>query len=212
MYIYRIITCFFCLIFCFNAKADEITEEMWRNLPREYQLKLQVYRFPNPIVYEGDTIWCYLLPEMNVYKPLVFKNKKQKQKFDRLVYNVKKVLPIAQLANKLIEETYLTLETLPTKKEKDEHIKRVEKDIKKQFTPQMKKLTLTQGKLLIKLIDRECNQSSFQIVKAFLGPFKANFYQVFAWTFNASLKKTYHPEDEDAMIERVVVLVETGQL
>ena len=66
----------------------------------------------------------------------------------------------------------------------------------------MKKLSLTQGKLLIKLIDRECNQSSFHILKAFLGPFRANFYQVFAWTFGASLKKEYKPDDEDAMIER----------
>lgn len=76
----------------------------------------------------------------------------------------------------------------------------------------MKKLTFSQGKLLIKLVDRECNQSSFQLVRAFMGPFKAGFYQTFAALFGASLKKEYRPEDEDKMIERVVTLVENGQL
>lgn len=212
MYIKNIIIGTFCLFLANNVMADDITEDMWRDLPREYQLKLQIYRYPNPIIENGDTMWCYLMPELPVYRPLKFKNARQKAKYDRLVYNVKKVLPIAQLANRLIQETYLTLETLPTKKEKDAHMRRVEKDIKKQFTPQMKKLTFSQGKLLIKLIDRECNQSSFEIVKAFLGPLKANFYQLFAWTFNASLKKTYKPDDEDAMVERIVVQIETGQL
>lgn len=76
----------------------------------------------------------------------------------------------------------------------------------------MKKLTFSQGKLLIKLVDRECNQSSFQLVRAFMGPFKAGFYQTFAALFGASLKKEYHPDDEDKMIERVATLVENGQL
>ena len=192
--------------------ADDENKYDWQNLPREYELKLTRYRYPNPEIYEGDTIWVYLLPEVPVYPPMKFSNPKQKRKYDRMVYNVKKVLPLAQLANKMLQETYETLEMLPTKKEKDAHLKAVERDIKKQFTPQMKKLSLTQGKLLIKLIDRECNQSSFQILKAFLGPFRANFYQVFAWTFGASLKKEYKPDDEDAMIERIVIELESGQL
>jgi hypothetical protein len=81
-----------------------------------------------------------------------------------------------------------------------------------QYKPEMKKLTYSQGKLLIKLVDRECNQSSYEIVQAFFGNTKATFYQMFAWTFRASLKKEYRPEDDDRLIERVVRLVETGQL
>ena len=122
------------------------------------------------------------------------------------------MLPIAQRVNGLIAETYEVLEMLPDKKSKQQHIANVERDIKKQFTPEMKKLTYSQGKLLIKLVDRECNQSSYEIVKAFFGPAKATFYQIFAWTFNASLKKEYQPEDDDKLIERVVLLVENGQL
>ena len=81
-------------------------------------------------------------------------------RYNKLVYNVKKTLPIAKMVNQTISETYEYLEKLPTKKEKDAHIRAVEKGIKKQYTPQMKKLTYSQGKLLIKLVDRECNQSS----------------------------------------------------
>ena len=190
-------------------------EEDFDELPQEpvhYKLKLQRFRYVNPIVENGDTMWCYLLPELWVYPPLVFKSEKQRRAYNRLVYNVKKVLPIAQEVNGLIAETYETLEMLPTKKEKSAHIKAVERDIKQMYTPRMKKLTYSQGKLLIKLVDRECSQSSYEIVQAFLGPTKAAFYQIFAWTFRASLKKEYRPEEEDKLIERVVRQVETGQI
>ena len=192
--------------------AQEEGDELLPEEPVNYKLKLQRYRYVKPIVADGDTMWCYLLPELWVYPPLKFKSEKQRRAYNRLVYNVKKVLPIAQQVNGLIEETYETLEMLPTKKAKSAHISAVDRDIKETYTPQMKKLTYSQGKLLIKLVDRECNQSSYEIVQAFLGPAKAAFYQVFAWTFRASLKKEYHPEEEDKLIERVVRQVETGQL
>ena len=192
--------------------AQEETDELLPEEPAGYKLKLQVYRYAKPEIENGDTIWCYLLPELWVYPPLKFKSEKERRAYNRLVYNVKKVLPIAQQVNGLIEETYETLEMLPTQKEKNAHISAVERDIKETYTPQMKKLTYSQGKLLIKLVDRECNQSSYEIVQAFFGPTKATFYQIFAWTFRASLKKEYHPDDEDKLIERVVRQVETGQL
>ena len=200
------------LLSCTLYAQEEDFDELMSELPTNYKLKLQVYRYKEPIMEDGEKVWCYLLPEVWIYPPLEFKNEKQRRAYNRLVYNVKKVLPIAQQVNGLIEETYETLEMLPTKKEKSAHIRAVERDIKRQYTPQMKKLTYSQGKLLIKLVDRECNQSSYEIVQAFLGPARAAFYQVFAWTFHASLKKEYRPEDEDKLIERVVRQVETGQL
>ena len=118
----------------------------------------------------------------------------------KLVRDVKKTLPLAKEVRNAVIETYEYLETLPDEEAKQKHIKAVEKGLKKQYTPRMKKLTFSQGKLLIKLVDRECNQSSFQ------------FYQTFAALFGASLKKEYHPDDEDKMIERVATLVENGQL
>ena len=98
------------------------------------------------------------------------------------------------------------------KKARQKHLNQVEKGVKEQYTPRLKKLSFSQGKLLIKLINRETNSSSYELVKAFLGPFKAGFYQAFASIFGASLKKEYHPEGEDAMIEQIVLLVESGQI
>ena len=175
-------------------------------------VSLQFYRYKEPEIYMGEEMWVYLMPELPVYPPLVFKNEKQRAKWNKMIANVKKTLPIAQRVKRIISETYEILETLPNDKAKDAHIKAVERDIKAQFTPEMKKLTYSQGKLLIKLVDRECHQSSYQIVQAFLGPTRAAFYQLFAWTFGASLKKDYRPDDDDRLVERIVQQIETGQL
>ena len=163
-------------------------------------------------IYDGEHIWTVLMPEMPVYQKLRFKSKREQQRYNRLVYNVKKVLPIAQEVNTLIQETYKVLETLPDKKSKNEHIKQIEKEIMDTYKPEMKKLTYSQGKLLIKLVDRECNQSGYEVVKAFLGPARADRKSIFAWTFKASLKKEYDPEGDDRMTERIVRQVEAGIL
>lgn len=159
-----------------------------------------------------DSIQYVELNNIYIYPKPVFKNEKQRMAYNRLVYNIKKVLPIAKEVNKIIIETYEYLETLPNKKAKDAHMKLVEKSIKKEYTPRMKKLTYSQGKLLIKLVYRECNSSSYNLVQAFLGPVKAGFYQAFAWAFGASLKKDYDPNGVDRLTERVVLQVEAGQL
>ena len=163
-------------------------------------------------MYEGDTIPCVQLPTVYIFKPLKFKNDKERMEYYRLVRNVKKVYPIAREINRTILETYEYLQTLPNEKARQKHIKRVEKGLKDQYTPRMKKLSFAQGKLLIKLVDRQSNQTSFELVKAFMGPFKAGFYQTFAALFGASLKKEYDPNGEDKLTERVVILVENGQI
>ena len=163
-------------------------------------------------IYQGDTIPWVKLKTVYVYKPLIFKNKREEREYSRLVRNVKKVLPIANEINSLIIETYEYLMTLPNEKERQKHIRAVEKGLKEQYTARMKKLTYSQGKLLIKLVDRQTNSTGYELVKAFLGPFKAGFYQAFAALFGASLKKEYKPYEEDMLIERVVILVENGLL
>jgi hypothetical protein len=160
----------------------------------------------------GDSVQYVELNNIYVYPPLVFKDAQQQQAFNRLVYNVKKVLPIAKECNQIILETYDYLQTLPNKKAKDDHMKRVEIGIKKEYTPRMKKLTYAQGKLLIKLVYRECNSSSYNLIQAFLGPVRAGFYQAFAWWYGASLKKDYDPQGIDRLTERVVLMVEAGEL
>lgn len=162
--------------------------------------------------YGNDSIQYVEVNNVYVYPQPEFKNEKQRQAYNRLVYNVKKVLPIAKEAKAIMMETAEYLETLPNKKAKDEHMKLVEKGIKKEYTPRMKKLSYSQGKLLIKLIYRESNSSSYGLIQAFLGPVKAGFYQAFAWTFGASLTKKYDPKGVDRLTERIVLQVESGQL
>lgn len=174
-------------------------------------LQLKGYMVPM-CVYQGDTIPCITLKNIYIYPTVKFKSRKQERYYYKLVRDVKKTLPLAREIRNIVIETYEYLETLPDEKTRKKHIKLVEKGLKEQYTPKMKKLTFSQGKLLIKLVNRECNQSSYQLVKAFMGPFKAGFYQTFAALFGASLKKEYHPEEEDRMIERVIILVENGQL
>lgn len=169
------------------------------------------YKLP-VCVYKGDTIPYITLKNIYVYPEMRFKNNRQRRNYNKLVRDIKKTLPLAKEVRRAVIETYEYLQTLPDEKSKEAHIKLVEKGLKKQYTPKMKKLTFAQGKLLIKLVNRECNQSSYQLVKAFMGSFKAGFYQTFAALFGASLKKEYHPEDEDRMIERIIILVENGQV
>lgn len=130
----------------------------------------------------------------------------------RLIRNVKKVLPISKEINRAIIETYEYMMTLPDDKARKKHMKAVEKSLKEQYTPRMKKLSFSQGKLLIKLVDRQTNSTSYELVKAFMGPFKAGFYQTFAALFGASLRKQYDPKGKDALTERIVILVESGQI
>ncbi len=163
-------------------------------------------------VYDGDTIPCVRLPTVYIFKPLKFKNKRQANQYYKLVRDVKKVLPISKEINRAIIETYEYMMTLPDEKARQKHMKAVEKSVKEQYTPRMKKLTFAQGKLLIKLIDRQTHSTGYELVKAFMGPFKAGFYQAFAALFGASLKKHYDPAGDDALTERVILLVESGQL
>ena len=164
------------------------------------------------VLHEGDSIQYMEMNNVYVYPQLTFKNKKQAQSYMRLVNNVKKVLPIAKEARLMLIETTELLDMLPDEKSKNEHIKRVEEDIFRTYKPKMKKLTYSQGKLLIKLIDRECHSSSYEMIKAFMGPIRAGFWQVFAWGFGASLKKEYDPTGRDRLTERVVLMVEAGQI
>jgi hypothetical protein len=164
------------------------------------------------VMKDGDSIQYVELNSVYVFAEPVFKNDRERAAYNRLVYNVKKVLPIAKEVNRIIIETGDYLETLPNKKAKDEHMKKVEASIMAEYKPRMKKLTYAQGKLLIKLVYRECSSSSYDLIRGFLGPIRAGFYQTFAWFFGASLKKDYDPNGIDRLTERVVLQVEAGQL
>jgi len=163
-------------------------------------------------LWQGDSIQQVTLNRIYVVPEQQFKNEKARRQYNRLVANVKKVLPLAKKVNGIIIETYEYLQTLDTEQERKAHMKLVEKDLKRQYYPIMKKLTYQQGKLLIRLVYRETHSSSYQLINAFLGPVRAGFYQAFASLFGASLTKQYDPDGADRMTERVVLQVEAGQI
>lgn len=178
----------------------------------EEAVPVALYVHVGKTVYKGDSIPHIITPVLYKYPPMTFKSKREEAKYNRLVRNVKTVLPYAKIARQTLIETGEYLETLPDEKSRKAHIERVEKDIKRRYKPVVKKLTFSQGKLLVKLVCRECNQTSYEVVQAFLGSFKAGYYQFFAGLFGNSLKKTYDPEGDDRYTERVVRMVESGQL
>lgn len=163
---------------------------------------------------KGDTIYKVILNNITVYPPERFKNKEEEEFYWRTVRDVKRTLPYAKLINATLQETYEYLETYPTQKEKEEYLQRFEKVVFNQYKPEMKKLTKNQGKTLIKLVNRETNQRSYYIVKAFLGTFRAGFWQTFGRFFGVNMREGYHPESNknDAMLERICVRVEQGSI
>ncbi len=163
-------------------------------------------------LYNGDTIPVIYLPNVYIYKPPHFDSRRKERFYWRNVRDVKKTLPIAREVRGIIVETYEYLLTIPDEKAREKHLAAVEKGMLEQYTPQMKKLTFRQGKMLIKLIDRECDQTGYELIKVFMGGFKANFYQTFAALFGASLKREYDPEVEDAELEEIIFWIDSGAL
>jgi hypothetical protein len=163
-------------------------------------------------IYEGDTIAVVNLKPVYIFAQIKFKNNKEKQEYSKLVRDVKVAYPYAKTIAYSILETYEYMETLPTEKAKQKYLEDVQKYMMAEYKPKMKKMTKNQGKILVKLIDRECNTPSYNIVKALVGSFKAGVYNAFAGLFGNSLKTKYDPNDKDASIEAIVIQIEQGTI
>ncbi len=163
---------------------------------------------------EGDTVLVLVFNEITVFPPLKFKNKKQEEFYWRTVRDVRKALPYARLITETLLETYEYIETLPTQQERERYLKQMEGAVFEQYKPALKKFTKSQAKMLVKLIRRQTDQSGYDILKAFLGSFRATFWQGFGRLFGVNLKGDYRPDknSDDAIIERVATLIEQGQL
>ena len=164
------------------------------------------------IIIGNDTVPYFVLPTYYCYPPLKFKNKKEEQFYWRTVRDVKVVLPYVRHIRKVMDKTNEALMSMPDKASRDAYMKNFEKRIYKENETKFKDLTLNQGKLIIRLLDRETNNTSYELIKAYRGSFSAGFWQVFALVLGADLKTKYGTKEEDAVIERVIVLVEAGQL
>jgi hypothetical protein len=159
----------------------------------------------------GDTIAQILLPRVYIFPTLNFASHKDEQFYWKTVRDVKRTLPYAKAIGMTLAEINYAMKDM-TEKERKEYMKSKEKDLLGQYEPELKKLTLSQGKLLIRLVDRECEQTSYQLIKDYRGGLRAFFWQGFARLFGANLKSNYEKDDKDKIIERVIILVEAGQL
>ena len=163
---------------------------------------------------DGDSVRVIVLNDVYCYPPMVFKNKKAEEFYWRTVRDVKKTLPYAKLICETLLETYEYIETLPTQKEREDYLKRMESAVFEQYKPTLKRFTKSQAQMLCKLIRRETNQSGYSIIKAFLGSFRAGFWQTFGRFFGVNLKVDYRPDKDknDGIVERVACYVEMGLL
>lgn len=183
----------------------ESTPSVMRNPYRGYSWRVDEH---------GDTVMVVFLHELTVYPPMKFKNKKQEEFFWRTVRDVKLTLPYAKLIAETLVETYEYIETFETQKEREDYLKSMEGALFEQYKPVLKKFSRRQAKTLIKLIQRETHQSSYDIVKAFLGSFRAAFWQGFGKLFGVSLKSSFNPSKnkDDATLDRIARCVEQGTL
>ena len=173
--------------------------------PEAFRFRIHVER--------GDTIFSATLPDVYIYAPLVFKNKKEERFYWRTVRDVKRTLPYAKIVSSEVIATNKHLMDLPDDKARKEYMEQFEKELFKKYEGDLRKMTFSQGKMLIKLIDRECDQTSYSLIKIYRGGFSAAFWQGIAKIFGADLKSTYNTtKEEDQIIERVIMLVEAGQL
>ena len=167
------------------------------------------YRCRAEIV-NGDTIPVVDLFTVDVITDFIFKNPCQYELWTRTKYNVKIVYPYAILAAAKLKEYDKVLGTITDEKQKKAYLRLCEKDLRHEFEDELKALTVSQGKVLMKLIDRETGKTTYEIVKQMRGSFQAYFWQALASLFGNSMKVNYNAE-EDIMIERAVKLVETGR-
>ncbi len=168
----------------------------------------------NSEIYKGDTIGVFTLNEVPIYPAPKFKNKKQEKFYWKTVRDVKKVYPYMKFIGAEYKRINAICDTISDPKEKKKYMKMYEKQLLAEYKPIMKKFTLSQGKMLIKLIDRELEATSYDLIKQFRGGFVAWWWQVFAKILGADLKEEYNisESEKDRIIERVITLYEAGVL
>ena len=162
-------------------------------------------------IIEGrDTVPHVTLSEVRVFKPHSFRSKRQHAKWTRFVYNVKKALPYARIVAKEVNIIQDSLARIPTPEARQQFIDSKEDELMKKYASQLKHLTITQGRILIKLVDRETGQTSYNLIKMLKGDAKAFWWQGIACLFGSSLKSEYDSVGKDSDIENVVLLIDMG--
>ncbi len=166
---------------------------------------------PGKIV-NGDTLPALDLNGVIIFPPGKFDTRTEAARYDRMVYNIKLVYPYAKLAGVKLKQIKAVLDTIKNEKQRKVFIKKSEKELDDQFGQQLRDMSFSQGKILIKLVYRETGSSTFAIVKELKGGFSAFFWQTLARLFGYDLKTIYDPNGEDQNIERVVKMINAGAI
>lgn len=163
-------------------------------------------------VHGTDTLFLAYIHDIWVFPRNTFKNKAQEQYFWKTVRDVKKALPYSKLIGSELLKTNLKLASLPNDRERKKYMNQFEKEVFTKYEADLRRLSVNQGRLLLKLIDRETDRTSYDLIKIYKGNLSAFFWQGLARMFGTNLKSDYDANDKDKIVERVILLVEAGQL
>jgi hypothetical protein len=160
----------------------------------------------------GETLPEVEIKEVTVYAHPQFAKKSDFRKYERLVENLKKVYPFALIVRSKLQKVNEDVSKIKDEKERKEYLKKVEKEVFANYEGDIRDMTITQGRLLIKLIDRETQNTSYVLIKDYRGKFAATFWQGIARIFGTNLKEEYDPYGEDSLIEMIILEIEAGRL
>ncbi len=165
-------------------------------------------------IYQGDTIPMLYLDVVRVNGYVCPLSEAEKKKYKKLIRNVKVTYPYAKQAGKLLDRYTVVLNNAKNDSQRKKIMKQAEKEIENKFGPTLKKLNRSQGKILLRLIDRETGSDSYALVKELRGSFRAAFYQALGKLFGYNLRSKYDPvnNSEDRIIERIIYGIETKKL
>ena len=164
------------------------------------------------VLVNGDTVPVYMMPDVKIFAPVIFRDKGEAIQFSRLVRNIKIVYPYARVTAIKVRELDEIIKNCKTEKERKQKMKQAEEDLRNQFEADIRNMTFSQGILLVKLIDRETGNTSYDLIKEFRGGFMAAFYQSVGKLFGINLKTDYDPQGEDKDIEKIVQMINSGAL
>jgi hypothetical protein len=160
----------------------------------------------------GDTLFYVTMREVFIFPENKTMTRSEQKHYTKLIYNVKKVYPYAKLAGNeyaLVEEDLLNLKT---DKERREYVRQLEDTLMSKYEDELKNLTITQGRILLKLVDREIGETSYDILKELKGTVTAVFWQTLARIFGNNLKSGFDPEGEDKLLNDILIQIDSGML
>jgi hypothetical protein len=200
-----VILFYFICVSLASGQADSSTHTADTTGSREMYLMQNVER-------NGETLPEVEIKEVTIYAHPVFAKKSDFRKYERLVYNIKKTYPYALQVRKRLNQVNEDMKDLKTEKERKDYMKKVEKSVFAEYEGDMRQMTISQGKILIKLIDRETQNTSYELIKDYRGKLSAAFWQGVARIFGTNLKAEYDPKGEDALIESIIIEIDAGRL